>query len=98
MAGPIGLCVVGVDSHDLPVVPVRCANVRDPRRLPIRQSTDSIADGLGASVNRAVTRPRVFVQRKVFVQREGVPQVSSIRDCSVNFARPSTSCGTCWHS
>src|SRR2546425_311685 len=71
MAGPIGLWVVGVDSHDAPVVPIRCPEVRDSRSLPIGHSADSVADDRPTCINRPVPKPCIFMER------EGVEHVTS---------------------
>src|SRR5438034_490736 len=76
MAGPIGLWVVGVDSHDAPVVPIRCPEVRDSRSLPIGHSADSVADDRPTCINRPVPKPCIFMER------EGVEHVTSICNCS----------------
>src|ERR1700674_5776614 len=76
VAGPIGLCIVGVDSHDAPVVPIRRSAVCNSRRLAVGDSADSVAGDLTTCVSRPVTKPCVFVQR------EGVLHVSSTRNCS----------------
>src|SRR5260370_26682495 len=55
---------------------MRCSEVRNSRRRPIGHSTHSVADDRTICVNRAVTKPCIFMQR------EGVEHVSSIHNCS----------------